>query len=209
MKYHSIEDIFLSKKRSDATQKIHSYFKDYPKMSLLDHFVPAMDWNLDKIKTVRSKADGFEPIKTYLKKGQSGDFKQFKVYGVQACNRYMWMRSDLVSDIVKNWEIEIDDPSAVMKLKYLIEICLEAIEYPSLVYPIKTYVIANDLEDGYSGILPNTTPVRRATELLFGKPFNGDQYGHTMLCRDIANELDVNPMYINTALWTIGMEISK
>ena len=82
----------------------------------------------------------------------------------------------------------------------------------------KTFVLGLDREcelgqklheDNYYGMQAYTSPVHDATVVLFGESFKGNQYRHTVFCIELAKELKVSPMYVNTVLWVLGMRIRE
>jgi len=74
-------------------------------------------------------------------------------------------------------------------------------------FSFKVFVLYLAEEDNYKGMLPYTEPVHRACELLFNTSFKDNQYRHTLFCMDLAKELNASPMYVNTALWVLGMRL--
>jgi hypothetical protein len=59
----------------------------------------------------------------------------------------------------------------------------------------------------YAGLLPRTKPVRQILQTLWGETYDQDSYGFTHFSNKLAQELNVETLYLNTALWILGTKI--
>lgn len=203
--YHSIKDIFLNKLILLEVEQIHrALYSSYSSLDTLrEHLATGSYWDKDKIDTIK-KSGTLADIQEYMRKGESGEFNKFGVFNLVEC-RYMWGRSEFIINLDKKFPDLLDSHSP--PLNKIEEASLLGALYPSLMFPIKTFLITKGRQDDYKGILPFTSPVKKTTITLFGLSQN--QYENTLLCRDIAKELNTSPFYVNTALWYLGDKLNK
>ena len=195
--------IFTNPTISKKVKYVHTSIAEHKISHLLDSLAIPMGWDADKSMRL-DLIPVIELLETYTKdNGKDKKFNQFGPYTLIDC-AYMWRRAELVCDIQKDYDLRKD-----LTFKKLEKISLNplCVTYPSVAAGIKFLL----LQEGYSheleryyGIQPATAPVRRACLKLFGQNFNGDQYGHTLLCNKIAYQIDRSPTYVNTVLWILG-----
>jgi hypothetical protein len=127
------------------------------------------------------------------------NFNKFGIYDMPACH-YMEKRSDFIKEKGMGPLFR-----TVPKLYEIEEASLKATT-PMVAYSIKQYVLSQGPEYflDYKGILPYTKPVDVATRKLFKVNFSNSPYNHTVMCMQLAEELDTYPLYINTALWWLA-----
>lgn len=124
----------------------------------------------------------------------------------------MIARSRFLCDLRNNYP-KLDDAvgkdfeSLTMKELKDLSLVPEAVKQPSIAWCIKVIALKKRASQGleFNGIMANTTPCRKGSELLFGNPYEGDQLGHTLLCQQIASETGLSLMQANTALWVYGI----
>lgn len=217
METYSIKQIFTNPKIEQEVKEIHDYLESLQMGTLFEFFIMGMSWSREKCQHIfKDRTVEVAKIKSYMLNGLSGDFKQFGIYTMPECSGYMWRRSDFIHSLYKEYgQNKFDkifntgtvvNPLAVTMAE-IREISIRAIAYPSLVLPIKLFLIKHKMTEDYDGIQAYTTPVDRATQFLFNINFNGDQFRHTVFCREIAQEIGRSPTFINTVLWKIGQKI--
>lgn len=114
--------------------------------------------------------------------------------------RLVALDDERVQSILKNPRPKIED----------LEEASHGAHSASGVLAFKYFMIARELdESSYYGAQANTSPVRKATKLLFGTDCGGSSnvWRHTAMCIRLADQLDKSPTYVNSALFVIGQKL--
>jgi len=229
---NSIVSIFLNpdiqKEAFAIRENLRMPTEDFEDLLTIPHTYSSDDF--DKIESDIPKI-----IKEMRKNKKSQDFKQFEIYNLPACG-YMEKRSELLQYKAVQKILTEEEPA----LGLIERASLHATK-PMQAYSFKQFLAILDIDteefnyyDNYKGIQPYTSPVDRATRVLFGINFKGNQLGHSNFCIELARELNtikpydiklikniyytdegkeitvrtkISPSYINTVLWLIGQRI--
>ena len=198
-----MKSILCCSSMREKVKEIHSYFKtpkepiDLIDFAILPQHGSDIDWD-----------DPNSPIIQKIRKMMMTPTPRFnesalgeKVYDITACS-YLAKRAELLQEFP---EIATK-PLASLTVENLEDISLGATG-PMQAYFIKHAVLRLKYKRTYKGMQPYTSPVDKITRILYGKPM--DNYRHTVLCIELAQQLKVYPTYINTAFWILGQRLSK
>lgn len=192
MKAVSLSQIFLNNSIQEEVTNVHNSFKkDYPKD--VKTFREAMSVTLDN--------KYYPDVKDLLSAG-IGKFNKLKL-PLNIKDISVLESRIKIFPLLKNYLDKKVSDASVFELEDASLIALK----PSQAFAFKALVLYLNKENHYQGMLPYTTAVDKATNHLFYQSFKNNQFRHTLFCRDLALELNVSAMYINTALWIMGQEL--
>lgn len=206
------KSLFIGESMECEVAETHKEFRDRfkdLKLSFREFMIIGHTWKHDKLVRLNDQnmlevlAIFFKTWKYDQSDEMLSDFELYNSREIQNARKkanYLRRLAALNDLSVDHW-IDQKEP---MPLEMVTKLSLEAHDSPSIVYAIKMYLLANfseeDLED-YWGILPMTGPVHKVLYRFFD--LDGSQYDQTIFCHVLAQECDVTPMYINTALWLL------
>lgn len=191
-------EVLFTEQKLQQIEKIHQGFKESPCLTLRDEFLMG-EWSNDKKQRVMSDAKTYAEMKSYMNRGEYGNYKQFGVYTKIEC-MYIYKRGLYISRIEREHPGLLDNTNP--SVDRLINTSLICRDYPSMLLPIKAIVLKQGIEKEYNGLQPATKPVRRGMERLLGKVDN--YWNHMLMCNMLAEEWDTTPTHINTYFWLLG-----
>jgi hypothetical protein len=200
--------ILANPKRSLEVTSIHnSIASTFGNLSLEDILIVGFNWKREKILKVYNNDTPF--LYRHIKKffyewdynNSTGQLSQFKLYNQVAITRHARYRAVFLQDMKRKGY----DLSSRLSITQLEELSCHSINYATVTYAIKCYLLANftsEQIETYKGIQPQTGPVHNANELMFGSKLSN--YEHTVRCNLFAEELELSSTYINSAFYTMG-----
>lgn len=189
---------FITQQKLEQIEKIHKGFRNSPCKTLRDEFLMG-EWSNEKKKNILEDTVKYQAMKEYMASGESGNYKQFGVYTKIEC-MYIYKRGDYLPIIERDHPGLLDAPHPTVGS--LIDVSLICRHFPSVLLPIKAFVLKENLEAEYTGIQPATKPVRRGMARLFG--VIDDYWDHMLMCNRLAEEWGVTPTHVNTFFWLLG-----
>jgi len=200
-----MKDILANPKRIAEIKKVHSVIKEnYRGLSLEDVLIVGFNWDREKILNVTRDSKLYESIKSFFYNWNYSDadkLSKFRLYNQPAICRHARYRAVFLQDM-KSKGYDLGKKLSISQLE---EISCHSIDYATVTYAIKCYLLANysDKEiKAFRGVQPQTGPVNNSMEHLFGCEMSN--YKHTTICNDLHTETGISPTDINTAFYTMG-----
>ena len=185
-------NLFLHKGLEDEVSEIHAQLLDQESTTLRYHLARPRSTDGHNIPAIMQE----------MEKG--GSVASFQKFGLPLVDiRVLEARTKFI-DVLEHdgYASLLDEEKA--SVSDIEEISLYVVP-PMVTFAFKTWVIANSKIASYRGILPFTKPVAKATTVLFKR--SPTYYQHTVHCIELAAQSGKSPMYINTALWVLGMRM--
>lgn len=203
-----MESLFLSKPMCKSVDAVHDSFDVLPAIDLLDFSIAPHKNSLTVFKNPSSHQAIRALLVQHLNIKQSipvNTLNSFGVYDLVACN-YINSRFEMLLTLPSTTLAIMTKPLEKVTVYNLEEVSRYATGAMQA-YWIKHAAIQLGFIKTYKGIQPYTSPVDRATNLLFDDSLS--QYRHTVYCIETAAKIGTYPSHINTALWILGERASR
>ena len=191
----------IKQKVHDTHAVIKTTFKG---LTLEQSLVVGPMWSREKIDRLMDDGTLNKLIEFFYEWDYDNGSKALKDFGVYNSNEIVayakWRAKYMQRMVLVGYDL-----SHERSIEGLEEVALHGGEYASVSFAIKCHILGNFKPSEYKeykGLLPCTSPVRKAVKALFGE--DESQYRHTLRCNQIGSEIGRSSMFINTVLWNLG-----